>query len=293
MKKSTIRLEADIKPNMTTREQLLALLQGDDAMRALLQTTVQSVLEAEMEEALERRETLQEEKPPKPSVFVTMEKRMRRERLMEQLPQEGRRLVVALAREGGEERIVFRDVPVRAWFAPHVYLVAGSKIATGDADAEGHPLGVFRPEETVTLGELAKMVVKASALRWAPSFAPQESDTTAQPRNLSAKDHWSAPFIAAAEGMGLSLFADPSRDVESPITRAEAVATILEALRIPTGSRPAEFADVPGSHLYTRAIATAAYFDVVDGAVNGFRPDAPALRSEVAKMIAVALRVTE
>lgn len=52
MKRSTIRLEADTNKNMTTREQLLALLQGDDAMRALLQTTVQSVLEAEMEEAL-------------------------------------------------------------------------------------------------------------------------------------------------------------------------------------------------------------------------------------------------
>lgn len=37
---------------MTTREQMLALLQGDDAIRSLLQTTVQSVLEAEMEEAL-------------------------------------------------------------------------------------------------------------------------------------------------------------------------------------------------------------------------------------------------
>ncbi len=52
MKRPTIRLEADTKPNMTTREQMLALLQGDDAMRALLQTAVQSVLEAEMEEAL-------------------------------------------------------------------------------------------------------------------------------------------------------------------------------------------------------------------------------------------------
>ena len=36
----------------TTREQMLALLQGDDALRTLLQTTVQSVLEAEMDEAL-------------------------------------------------------------------------------------------------------------------------------------------------------------------------------------------------------------------------------------------------
>ena len=35
-----------------TREQLLGLLQGDDAIRALLETTVQQVLEAEMEEAL-------------------------------------------------------------------------------------------------------------------------------------------------------------------------------------------------------------------------------------------------
>ena len=36
----------------TTREQMLALLQGDDAMRALLQTTVQTILEAEMDETL-------------------------------------------------------------------------------------------------------------------------------------------------------------------------------------------------------------------------------------------------
>ena len=37
---------------MTTREQMLALLTGDDALRALLETTVQEVLEAEMDEAL-------------------------------------------------------------------------------------------------------------------------------------------------------------------------------------------------------------------------------------------------
>jgi hypothetical protein len=34
-----------------TREQMPAQLQGGDAIRALLQTTVQSVLEAEIEEA--------------------------------------------------------------------------------------------------------------------------------------------------------------------------------------------------------------------------------------------------
>ena len=42
----------DMTKTMITREHLLALLQGDDALRALLETTVQQVLEAEMEEAL-------------------------------------------------------------------------------------------------------------------------------------------------------------------------------------------------------------------------------------------------
>ena len=42
----------DMTKTAITREQLLALLQGDDAMRMLVQTIVQEVLEAEMEEAL-------------------------------------------------------------------------------------------------------------------------------------------------------------------------------------------------------------------------------------------------
>ena len=42
----------DMTKTTTTREQLLALLTGDDALRALLETTVQEVLEAEMDEAL-------------------------------------------------------------------------------------------------------------------------------------------------------------------------------------------------------------------------------------------------
>ena len=42
----------DMTPTTITREQLLALLQSDEALRALLQTTVQEVLEAEMDEAL-------------------------------------------------------------------------------------------------------------------------------------------------------------------------------------------------------------------------------------------------
>lgn len=52
MKNTTIRPRKDMTEKTTAREQMLALLQGDDAIRALLQTTVQEVLEAEMDAAL-------------------------------------------------------------------------------------------------------------------------------------------------------------------------------------------------------------------------------------------------
>jgi putative transposase len=46
------RPKKDHTKNMIPREQLLGLLQSDDAIRALLETTVQKVLEAEMDETL-------------------------------------------------------------------------------------------------------------------------------------------------------------------------------------------------------------------------------------------------
>src|SRR5215210_6337466 len=50
--KTMIRPTKDMTQTSFTREQLLALLEGDDALRRLLQTAVQEVLEAEMDEAL-------------------------------------------------------------------------------------------------------------------------------------------------------------------------------------------------------------------------------------------------
>lgn len=49
---SMIRPKQDTTMMTTTREQMLALFKSDDALRALLETTVQQVLEAEMDEAI-------------------------------------------------------------------------------------------------------------------------------------------------------------------------------------------------------------------------------------------------
>jgi putative transposase len=51
-RKTMTRPTKDLNEMKLTREQLLGLLQSDDAIRALLETTVQQVLEAEMEETL-------------------------------------------------------------------------------------------------------------------------------------------------------------------------------------------------------------------------------------------------
>jgi putative transposase len=51
--KAMTRPTKDMPKAKTMREQMLALLTGDDALRALLETSVQQVLEAEMEEVLE------------------------------------------------------------------------------------------------------------------------------------------------------------------------------------------------------------------------------------------------
>lgn len=50
--KTMTRPKQDPMKTQTTREQMLALFQNDDALRTLLETTVQQVLEAEMDEAL-------------------------------------------------------------------------------------------------------------------------------------------------------------------------------------------------------------------------------------------------
>jgi putative transposase len=46
------RPKKEVVMNEDAREQMLALLQGDEAIKRLLETTIQNVLEAEMEEAL-------------------------------------------------------------------------------------------------------------------------------------------------------------------------------------------------------------------------------------------------
>jgi hypothetical protein len=146
-------------------------------------------------------------------------------------------------------------------------------------DGNGNPHIAYTDDgNAVTYAEVLKMAFEAAGTDL--GFPPP-------PRNASAKGTWAASYVASAEARGTPVIT-PDLDVYRPATRAEVVAMILSILNLPvaTGQQPS-FSDVPGTHPYAGAIATAAFYGLVQGNPDGtFRPDAPVNRAEVAKLIA-------
>ncbi len=140
---------------------------------------------------------------------------------------------------------VLKDVPALAWFAPYVRDMADRGIVTGYKDANGIPTGVFSPEKSVTLEELAKMAVEAAQI--------DKSLCPAAPKNPLAAGAWSAPYVSCAESHLFALYADGTTDIRRPATRAEVVMTILQAfgvqLQEPDPVKPL-FTDVNASTLF-------------------------------------------
>ena len=119
----------------------------------------------------------------------------------------------------------------------------------------------------------------------------------ALPNNLSGRKTWAAPFIAAAEKAGFTLFQKTTLNVNAPAKRGEVILTMLEALGIPLTDAPSTYKDVPKSSPYAKAIATATSLGIVSGDKDAsgtltgtFRPTATINRAEVSKMIMEALK---
>jgi S-layer homology domain len=186
----------------------------------------------------------------------------------------------------GGQLFTFRDVPISAWFAPSISALIQAGIASGYRDSNGNPLGFFGPEANITEAEALKMILLV---------AQKPIDPSAFPKNPSAQDDWSAPYVRVAEDLNLSLYT-PDLDVHQPARRGEVVETLLEVLGIPTtdtGDNP--FSDLPIDHPHTAAILTAWRLGIITGdtdaqghPIGTVRPDAPVNRAEAAKIIALA-----
>ena len=185
---------------------------------------------------------------------------------------------------------VYRDVPVVAWFAPYVSLLIEGGIAVGYKDTAGNPTGEFGVGNSVTYGELAKMALEAAGKDTSAALPP--------PRNVSARGAWSALYIALAEKEKLSVFL-PDLNVGVPATRGAVIRTVLEAFDIPVATKNiASFTDLPKDHPQAQAISVALFYGLIDGdtdangALTGtVRPDALVNRAEVAKIIALAIKL--
>ncbi len=188
---------------------------------------------------------------------------------------------------------VLKDVPSIAWFAPYVRDVAGRGIVSGYRDAENVPTGIFGPERSVSIEELAKMSIVAAGLN--------PGECWEAPKNAGAQKSWSAAYIRCAELHNLAVYADGTVDILRPATRAEVVMTVLQAFGVQLRDSPpanVNIKDVTASTLFSSAIYTALGDGIVSGDSDSggnltgrFRPESFINRAEVSKIISLAVQL--
>jgi hypothetical protein len=184
------------------------------------------------------------------------------------------------------------DVPSDAWFSPYVRDAAEKGIVSGYRGANGLPLGLFGPGDSVTIEQLAKIAVEASG-------ETISSCTQGAMQNTSAVGSWSEPYILCAEKLGWAVYSDGSVIVQRAASRSEVVVTILQAFDIIfSRALGTVFSDVTNSTEFSGAIERAAADSIVsgyadtDGNLTGeFGPADPVNRAEIAKIISLALQV--
>lgn len=186
------------------------------------------------------------------------------------------------------ERVI-GDVRTGDWFAPYVKAAMEAGILDGYRDEAGVLTGAFGPDDTISVEQMAKILVLASM---GPTV--QCSD---MPRNDAARTRWSAAYISCAEASRWTVYADGSVDVGRPVQRDEAIASILQALgREPADIDAPPFADVAPSVRFSGYIGAAksaglveGYSDAAGNPTGMFGPRDTVKRAEFAKMMMTAL----
>ena len=145
----------------------------------------------------------------------------------------------------------------------------------------GYPDGTFRPEEALTRGELAVMLIKAKGF----NPATPEADLF---RDVPSK-HWAAPYInIALQRNYVSGYPDETFMAWKKITRAEAVTAMAKfaGLTEPIMITENPFPDLQKRHWAARSISVAKNYGLLEYlSGKNFEPDQPLTRAEAAEMI--------
>ena len=176
----------------------------------------------------------------------------------------------------------FIDVPKTSWFFSFVQSLATQGIISGYKDADGNLFHLFKPGNSVTYAEAVKMLLLTNG-EWA--------DESAEANNVSARNTWASPFIAAVEQKSLSVLF-PSLNVHTPATRGAVFQMLLEIWALPPRPEIGNYSDITMDHPYAGAIGTLTLLGIIqgdtdtDGTSTGtVRPNDPINRAELAKIL--------
>ncbi|MCG9969883.1 S-layer homology domain-containing protein [Pelotomaculum terephthalicicum JT] len=167
----------------------------------------------------------------------------------------------------------FTDLPVDSSLYPAVRYLVGKNILSGFPD------GSFRPADSITRAEVARMMVLAKGLTPANGGAQTFSDVPG--------GHWAYGVIEAAAQDGLLKgYQDGTFNPDGSITRVEATSLLMRLSGGDLTGETVEIADVPAGHWAYRQVATAVQAGLVElPAGNSFNPEVNFQRGEMAKSL--------
>ena len=171
----------------------------------------------------------------------------------------------------GTKAAPFPDVPANHWAVSYIENLVARGILAGYTD------GTFKPSNTITRAEIAKMVAVAKGLGTATGSS--FSDTSG---------HWAVGYIEAIKTAGyINGYPDGTFRPNNNISRAEIAKIVVLAAGFTIDTSGAGFSDIAG-HWASDYILTAANRGVVGGYTDGtFRPNNSATRAEASKMVSV------
>lgn len=177
----------------------------------------------------------------------------------------------------------YTDVPVESWFYPYVVQLQNQGIVDS-ADK-------FRPADPLQRAELVKMVILAikengkEALPQYPAFDDVPLNT------------WFAPFVERAATLGIvNGYMNDKGDLTGffgpadPVTRAQAMKILVEAFDLKATTTGITFGDVKASDWFYSYVSIGSALGIIQGYEgNIFKPNEPVTRSEMAKMLSLAM----
>jgi len=172
----------------------------------------------------------------------------------------------------------FTDLSANHWASDPVQYLLSQQVISGYAD------GTFRPDGNVTRAQFAKILV--GAMGWALQ-TPQTPTF-----NDAGTDFWAYSYIETAVAHGvISGYDDGSFRPYKDVTRAQ-VAKMVVVSREWVMDTPdyGTFTDVSPTDWSFDFVETVNAAQVMSGyADNTFRPDAPATRAQIAKILTYSL----